>query len=226
MAAHLSPMEWDHDPMDVAIWPFAALRVRTPTLELRYPDDDDLVALARVAAGGVHEPATMPFMVPWTRAESPALERGVLQFGWRQRASLTRNDWRVTFAVIHDGEPVGIQGVEAKHFATRRTVETGSWLARGAQGRGIGTEMRAAVLHFAFAGLGAEEAMSGSFVDNPASAAVSRHNGYAPNGEEICEREGEAVRMQRWVLTRARWAPRRRDDVTIEGLDACLPLLT
>ena len=32
--------------------------------------------------------------------------------------------------------------------------------------------------------------------------------------------------MQRWVLTRAKWTPHRRDDITIEGLDGCLPLLT
>ena len=121
---------------------------------------------------------------------------------------------------------MGVQDIFAKKFAVRRTVETGSWLAQPEHGRGIGTEMRAAVLHLAFAGLGAEEAHSGSFADNPASAAVSRHNGYEPNGEEILEREGEAARMQRWVLTRAQWTPHRRDDITIEGLDACLPLLT
>jgi RimJ/RimL family protein N-acetyltransferase len=212
--------------MDATIWPFAALSIRTPTVELRYPDDDDLVALAHVAAEGIHDPETMPFYVPWTRAESPELERGVLQNGWRQRASLTRDDWRLPFAVSHDGELVGVQSVEAKHFAVRRTVDTGSWLVRRAQGLGIGTEMRAAVLHFAFAGLGAEEALSGSYVDNPSSTAVSRHNGYEPNGEEIFDREGEPVRMQRWVLTRARWAAQRRDDITIAGLEVCLPLLT
>ena len=192
--------------MDATIWPFAALRVTTPRLELRYPDDDGLVALARLAAEGIHDPASMPFNTPWTRAESPELERNALQHSWGRRASLTRDDWSLPFVVCVDGEPVS-------------TV-------RRAHGHGIGTEMRAAVLHLAFAGLGAEEALSGSFADNPASAAVSRHNGYEANGEEIYEREGEPARMQRWVLTRAKWTPRRRDDITIEGLDACLPLLT
>jgi RimJ/RimL family protein N-acetyltransferase len=212
--------------MDATIWPFAALRITTPTLELRYPDDDDLVALAYLAAEGIHDPATMPFFVPWTRAESPDLERGVLQFGWRRRSLLTRDDWSLPLMVCADGEPVGVQDIYAKQFPMRRTVESGSWLVQRAQGRGIGTEMRAAVLHLAFAGLGAEEAHSGSFVDNPASAAVSRHNGYEPNGEEIREREGEPARLQRWVLTRAKWTPHRRDDITIEGLDACLPLIS
>ena len=212
--------------MDAAIWPFAALRVRTPTLELRYPDDDDLVALAHLAAEGIHAPDSMPFMVPWTRLEGPERQRSVVQYAWRQRALLQRDDWALPFAVCEDAHIVGIQAIEAKQVGVRRTVETGSWLVQRAQGRGIGTEMRAAVLHFAFAGLGAEEALSGSFVDNPASAAVSRHNGYEPNGEEIVDREGEPARMQRWVLTRARWAAQRRADITIEGLDACLPLLT
>jgi RimJ/RimL family protein N-acetyltransferase len=212
--------------MDATIWPFAALRISTPTLELRYPDDDDLCALARLAAEGIHDPATMPFSVPWTRAESPELERGTLQHHWMVRAGLTRDDWRLPCAVSHDGELVGVQAIGAKKFAVCRTVDTGSWLVGRAQGRGIGTEMRAAILHFAFAGLGAEEALSGSFVDNPASAAVSRHHGYEPNGEEIVDREGEPARMQRWVLRRARWTPHRRDDITVDGLDACLPLLT
>jgi len=212
--------------MDATIWPFAALRVRTPTLELRYPDDDDLVALAHLAAEGIHDPGTMPFFVPWTRVDSPDLERGVLQFTWGRRASLTRDDWSLPLVVCADGEPVGIQDIFAKQFPVRRTVETGSWLVQRAQGHGIGTEMRAAVLHLAFAGLDAEEAHSGSFADNPASAAVSRHNGYEPNGQEIVEREGQPARLQRWVLTRANWTPHRRDDITIDGIDACLPLLT
>ncbi len=72
--------------MDATIWPFAALRIRTPRLELRYPDDDDLVALGHVAAEGIHDPAAMPFNVPWTRAEPEDLRRGVLQHAWGHRA--------------------------------------------------------------------------------------------------------------------------------------------
>ena len=72
--------------MDVDIWPFAALRITTPRLELRYPDDDDLVALAHLAVEGIHDPATMPFFVPWTRAEPDELERSVLQFSWGRRS--------------------------------------------------------------------------------------------------------------------------------------------
>jgi RimJ/RimL family protein N-acetyltransferase len=211
--------------MDATVWPFAALRITTPTVELRYPDDDVLVALAHLAAEGIHDPDSMPFNVPWTRAEVPDLKRGLLQHAWGRRASATRDDWSLPFAVFVEEQPVGVQDVFARQFAVRRTVETGSWLVQRAQGRGTGTEMRAAVLHLAFAALGAEEACSSSFVDNPRSEAVSRRNGYVANGEELRVREGEAVRLRHWVLTRSNWTSRRRDDIAIEGLDTCLPLL-
>jgi len=41
------------------------------------------------------------------------------------------------------------------------------------QGQGIGREMREAILHLAFAGLGAQEALSGAFEDNVSSLATS-----------------------------------------------------
>ena len=70
-----------------AYWPLFDLVVRTPRVELRYPDDDLLMELAHVAAQGVHDPAIMPFLQPWTRAESPELERSALKHWWGLRAS-------------------------------------------------------------------------------------------------------------------------------------------
>jgi RimJ/RimL family protein N-acetyltransferase len=113
----------------------------------------------------------------------------------------------------------------ATHFPTTRAVETGSWLVRRAQGRGIGKEMRAAVLHLAFEGLGAVEAYSASFEDNLASQAVSRANGYEPNGTLIHAREGRPARNLKWILTRERWQASRRDDIEIQGLEPCRVLL-
>ncbi len=127
--------------------------------------------------------------------------------------------------VCRSGRPVGIQEVEAQQFPVTRSVTTGSWLGRRAQGQGLGKEMRAAVLHFAFDGLGAVEAHSGSFADNPSSETVSRANGYEPNGSATVGREGSPVQMRKWILTRDRWLERRRDDIEIEGLDACRDFL-
>lgn len=55
-------------------------------------------------------------------------------------------------------------------------------LAPSLRHRGLGTEMRSAILHLAFDGLDAREASSEAFADNEASNAVSRSLGYEPTG--------------------------------------------
>lgn len=206
-------------------WPLFDLRIRTPRLELRIPDDEDLIELARVAAGGVHPGDYMPFTIPWTDRPSPERERRLFQFHWRARADLTPAAWRLAFAIFENGRAVGSQDMAAHEFAILGRVETGSWLGREHQGRGIGKEMRAAVLHLAFAGLGARVAESGAFADNAASLAVSRALGYAANGEDLRVRRGEAARHLAFRLERAEWERRRRDDIVLEGVEPCLPLL-
>jgi RimJ/RimL family protein N-acetyltransferase len=117
-----------------------------------------------------------------------------------------------------------VQGLVAKNFARLRTVETGSWLGRQYQGQGLGKEMRAAILHLAFDGLGAIEAMSGAFHDNEASLATSRSLGYIENGDRLMLRRERPDRMIDLKLDRASWASRRRDDIEIEGLETCLEM--
>ena len=87
---------------------------------------------------------------------------------------------------------IGQQDIDAEGFAVRKVVSTGSWLGRDHQGRGAGKEMRAAVLHLAFAGLGAERAETAAFADNPASMRVTESLGYEPNGEAVQDRTGQA----------------------------------
>ena len=58
-------------------------------------------------------------------------------------------------------------------------VTTGSWLGAAYQGNGLGTEMRAAVLTYAFDARGARVARSGAIQGNPQSLGVSRKLGYA-----------------------------------------------
>lgn len=211
--------------MDARVWPLFALRVVTPRLELRYPDDADLHALAEVAAGGIHPPDVMPFGVPWTDTEPEALRRGLLQFHWRNRGALAPGSWWIELVVVLDGEVIGVQGMFADDFPTLRSVTTGSWLGHTHQGRGIGTEMRHAIVHLAFAGLGAQEALSGAWHDNVASLTVTRRLGYAPNGERLSLRRGAPDRMTMHRLDRAHWLASRRDDIEIHGLAPCLPLL-
>jgi len=206
-------------------WPLFDLRIRTPRLELRLPTDDDLEDVVALVAGGIHDPDEMPFSFPWTQHDPPDLQRFALQYHWRVRAETTPEQWALPFSVFEDGQMIGQQDIAADGFARRRVVGTGSWLGRAFQGRGAGREMRAAVLHLAFAALGAERAETEAFVDNPASLGVTRSLGYRPNGESIYDRQGKPVRMLRFVLTRAAWEENRRDDIEVSGLDPCRPLL-
>lgn len=206
-------------------WPLFDLRVRTARLELRVPTDDEVVELARLAARGIHAPESMPFAVPWTDPPSPDLERGVLRWHWRIRAALEPDDWWIDFAVLADDVFVGAQSLTAKQFPVLRTVETGSWVGREFQGRGYGREMRSAILHLAFAGLGAELATSSCFEDNAASRRVSLALGYAENGRDRAAPRGVARELLRFRVDRARWAAGARPAVEVAGLEPCLPLL-
>ncbi len=184
------------------------------------PTDEDLVALAAVARAGVHDRPETPFLVPWDELPSPAFERQFLGFWWRTRGAWTPDAWTLGLAVIAEGRPIGLQDLTAREFAARRSVLTGSWLGLEYQGRGYGTEMRAAVLWLAFEELGARVAESGYVDGNEASARVSEKLGYAPNGERIVAPKGHPVTEHLVRTTPETW---RRDlvPVTIDGLDAC-----
>jgi RimJ/RimL family protein N-acetyltransferase len=201
-------------------WPLFDLRLRTARLELRAPTDADLMRLVALARRGIHDPAEMPFLVAWTDLPSPEFERSFLRFMWGARASWSPDDWQLPLAVIHDGQPIGVQGISAKRFGIRRVVATGSWLGRDHQGQGFGTEMRAAVLHLAFEGLDATAAGSAAVVGNAASARVSEKLGYRPNGTGVVAPRGEPVTQQDYLLRRADWRPDLHP-TAIEGLEAC-----
>jgi len=210
--------------MRTDIWPLLGLVVRTPLVELRYPDDDLVYEVAALTAEPIHDPDFMPFGVPWTDRPSHELPRASLQYEWLQRASWTAEKWSCAMAVLVDGEVVGVQALSGEDFAATKRVLTGSWLTQRVQGRGIGKEMRTAILHLAFAGLGAESATTSAFHDNPSSLGVTRALGYEPNGETLRMRRGRAERHLHFLMTRAQWDARRRDDIAIEGLEPCLQM--
>jgi RimJ/RimL family protein N-acetyltransferase len=210
--------------MTASHWPLLELRVTTPRLELRPPDQVTALALIDLATRGIHEPGFMPFEHPWTARPSPEFERESFQYFSRCWADWSPGKWDLPFAVWVDGEPVGVQGMRATDFAVRRTFDTGSWLGRAHQGLGIGKEMRAAVLHFGFDGLGAQRAETGAFHDNAPSLAVTTALGYEPNGDGMKTRDGEPTQCLEFKLDRGNWLPHRRDDIAVEGLGPCRDL--
>ena len=203
-------------------WPLFGLRIATPRLELFVPTDAELEELLVVAAAGIHDPATMPFTTPWTDAESPAFERGALQYWWRNRVEFAPERWDLNFAVRRDGQVIGTQGLAAADFPTVRRAESGSWLGLAHQGQGFGKEMRRAVLHFAFECLGAEEVTSAAYTDNPASQAVSLAVGYEPNGSVRTKRRSSVGEQALFRITRQRWLETRTDiAIEVQGIDRC-----
>ncbi|MDT0342875.1 GNAT family N-acetyltransferase [Streptomyces litchfieldiae] len=205
-------------------WPLLGLRLTTARLELRLPTDEELAELADLAVLGVHEPDQRPFLNPWTDQPPAERARNVLQRHWRQRGTWTPANWELDLAVFENGRPVGFQEICGRDFATLREVTTGSWLGLAHHGRGIGTEMRAAVLHLAFAGLGARYAVSSSFADNAPSVGVSRKLGYRPDGITRDVLYDRAVVSQRLRLSAEDWAATARPEVTVTGLEPCLEL--
>jgi RimJ/RimL family protein N-acetyltransferase len=204
-------------------WPLSGLRLQTPRLELRWPTLSDLDALASLAAEGVHDPSVQPFLVPWTDEHPAERAQGTLRYHWSRWSSWTPADWTLDLIVDLDGTIVGSQGLGGKDFAVLGEVHTGSWLGQKHHGQGIGTEMRAAVLHLAFEGLHAQYATSGAFEDNAASLGVSRKLGYADDGIERLVVRGRPATLRRLRLDREAWAAHRSVPVEIHGLQPCLP---
>ncbi len=207
-------------------WPLFDLRVTTPRLELRYIDDDLATELALLALKGIHDPDKMPFGVPWSDAPSPTLEYETMQFYWRCRATTSPTSWTINLATIVDGVVVGTSGLMTHDFPTLRAFETGSWLGREFQGKGIGKEMRIASLQLGFLGFAAECATTGAWHDNGPSLGVTRSLGYAENGHKRMLRRAAADELTLFEMTRADFAERlQREDITLHGVEECLGLL-
>jgi RimJ/RimL family protein N-acetyltransferase len=139
------------------------------------------------------------------------------QFHWGRRANFSVAEWAADLAVFYDGELVGSQGISTHDYPITRTGETGSWLSRRYQGKGIGTAMRQVICAFAIDCLNAEQITSGAYTDNPASLAVSRKCGYTENGRELRARMGKPATLQRIVLEPANLV-RYCHELTVEGL--------
>lgn len=197
--------------------PLLGLRITAGPVELRGVTDDLIVPLAELASAGIHDPDFMPFYTPWSLTSPEEMPRCVAQFHWGQRASFSVAKWSADFAVFYDGELVGSQGISAHDYLITRTGETGSWLSRRYQGKGVGTAMRQVICAFAIDCLDAEQVTSAAYIDNPASLAVSRKCGYIENGRELRTRMGKRATLQRIVLEPANLV-RYDHELTVEGL--------
>jgi RimJ/RimL family protein N-acetyltransferase len=217
-AAYRPGVAYTYPPLNV--------EVRTPRLTLAGASDELLERLVPLVRAGVADTEPWPMDDPSSfYLDSPEREWRWLRGVWAGRGRVSPDSWRLYFAVLVDGEPAGMQDLTGKDFTRFGTVTSFSWLAPGRRGQGLGREMRAAILHLAFAGLGAREAGSDAFFDNEASNRVSRGLGYEPNGTDWDTRRGEPALIQRWRLTRDAWERGRRADIALAGAGECLPVL-
>ncbi len=188
--------------------PLYHLRLRTPRLRLRLGSAEETRALGALAERGIHPVDEMPFAVAWTDAAGqPGFLDDFCAFHHEQLAAWTSDDWNLVLLVWEGGDLVGSQSLSAKGFAQKREVSSGSWLGAAFQGRGLGTEMRTAVLELAFRGLGAEAALSGWLEGNGASARVSEKLGYRSVGVSELSPRGRPVAHHDVRLERDGWSP-------------------
>lgn len=192
------------------IWPPFGLTLTTPRLTIRPILDEDIPAAVAAARSGVHEPGKSPFSTPWAELPDDELAPNMAQWYWRCRANFAKDSWTLLLAVWQDDEFLGVQDLGAKNFKTLKTVSTGSWLKQSAQGRGIGKEMRAAVVSYAFDYLQAEVAESEAASWNKQSLGVSLSLGYELNGlvrdgwgEKV--EEVQRVRLTPKTFNRPNW---------------------
>lgn len=206
--------------------PIFGLVLRTPRLVLRPVWDEDIAGLVDATVSGIHPENEMPFAHPWSRQARPELFAGTAASVWRERAEQRSPEaWHISFAIREadgDGEwwrspVIGRQDISARNFAVVKSINSGSWLTQRVQERGLGLEMRQAVLLWAFDHLGAEVATSGAYEWNTRSLGVSRRLGYRPNGvrrvmiEDRLDTEQE-LSLQRADLVRPDWT------LEIEGM--------
>jgi len=202
-------------------WPLFGIRITTPRLELRVVDDGLIPELAQIARAGVHDPLHMPFGNGWTDRPEEDWEIGFARYFWLQRGRWDVGSWALPFAVFADGKPIGVQQLTAVDFPVLKTFGTGSWLSLTHQGRGLGTEMRAAVLHFGFRTLEAELAVTGAFPANEGSIRVSEKLGYLPNGIRRDRVRGLPVDAVLYRLPRERWEEMPTVSVEVAGFEGC-----
>ena len=172
--------------------PLTRLRLRTPRLELRLATRAEARRLFAVAEAGIHDPGVMPFEIPWTDDLDEA------DFVAHVTGSTTDS---IRFTVFVDGAPAGVQSLDVHPGS----VATGSWLGAAYQGRGLGTEMRAAVLTYAFETRGATVARSGAIQGNAQSLGVSRKLGYEVVGSHVVTPRGKPLEHTDVELRRERF---------------------
>ena len=207
--------------MEGLAWPLHGISVRTAQLDLQVMTEADLPTLWSLLPDDLE---LNPHATTYAGLDVPANRRAVVVQGyWRALGMWSPDDWALPFVVRAGGEVVGAQWLEGPDWRAERTVDSSSWLVAPARGRGLGKQMRAAVLALAFGPLRADAAVSSAVVDNGSSLGVSRALGYRDTHRSVLEHSGETLQHVR--LERATWERSgQAREVDIAGVSPALPL--
>ena len=207
--------------MEGLAWPLHGIHLRTADLDLTVMTEADLPTLCSLLPDDLE---LNPHATTYAGLDDRANRRAVLVQGyWRALGLWSPDDWALPFVVRSAGEVVGAQWLEGPDWRADHLVDSSSWLVPAARGRGLGKQMRAAVLALAFGPLGADAAVSSAVVDNAASLGVSRALGYRETHRSVLEHSGETLQHVR--LERAAWERSgQAHEVVIAGATPALPL--
>ena len=165
--------------------------------------DEDIAAIAGVAAEDIYGADIPDYAFPWLFNPRMNTPSAAAQFRWSNRAQLRPEKWSLDFIVrdADSGEILGTIDARAEDFAATREIATGSWVFHRFQGQGVGTLIRHAVVAFGLDYLGAQAMTTSWVAQNEASARVSQKLGYqvVSEGEE---KAGPENSPQRHVTAR------------------------
>lgn len=118
------------------------------------------------------------------------------------------------FAVLLRGTPIGVGSVKRPGTGNpaRTMPRLGYWLGRRYWGRGLATEMAAALVAHAFHTYAGERVGAGSFADNPGSRRVLEKLGFHRSGgrSSACVARGAEVATDDMHLLRVDWLAQGR----------------
>ena len=204
-------------------WPLFDLQITTPDLVLRPKTEADARQMAERLPPGLELDPSLPRQ-PFGD-EHTARGATVYQGYWRMMGAWTPESWALSFVVFHGDDLIGSQTLEGDRFLELRVVDTASFLYPEWRGKGLGKQMRRAVLALAFGELGAEWAITSAWEDNAASLGVTRSIGYEPNGLSRHAHEGKVGMLAHFRLTRERWLESNgAAGIAISGFAPCRPL--
>ncbi|SKO16278.1 GNAT family N-acetyltransferase [Mycobacteroides abscessus] len=187
----------------------------------------DAEMLACSAYEPFHLPDYQPFSSAWSNGTNAERRDRYRRWIIQTMDQASFSDLTIVLMAMLDARVVGSTSLRIDNtLVGERTVRTGSWLIRAAQGRGLGRMMRRCVLELAFGHLRVTTAYSEAFRDNHRSVSVNLLSGYLEMAAETIATAEGLRELVSFVLTRRKWIDEyKASPVSISGTLELVSLL-